>query len=462
LTEPDSSSLLFITLLFCLFALHALFAAGQEAIMSLRHSRRLQLIEKGNSAAVMIDRWLKEATHRISAERLALKLFEFLIITLALWTYTTPLAQLISPKNNLIAILVIIAVTMTTLLIVGELIPREIGRNYAEFLALKLIYPLHLFSYLASPVAEFVARFGRIFSFNPETNGGYPEPDVITEDDLRTYMDASEEGGMLNEVEKEMIYSIFNLDDTFAREVMIPRIDVVAIEANTSTTEALDIILAAGHSRLPVYVESIDNIVGILYAKDLLTHWQKGGRSRPVLGLEREVYFVPETKPVSELLPELQARKIQIAIVVDEYGGVAGLVTIEDIIEEIVGEIQDEYDLEEFYLERISEDEFIFSARMDLDDINNIMTIDLPTDETDTLGGLVYTTFGGVPEVGDMVEIENLRLTVLSVDGRRIKTVKIQRQNTITTPEQHKSAKVIEKTNSRLVAEPSKVVSRSS
>lgn len=457
--EPDSTFSI-IAVLFCLFALHALFAAGQEAIVSLRHSRRLQLIEKGNSAAVIIDRWMKEATHRISAERLALKLFEFLIITLALWAYTTPLARLISPQNNLIAIIIIMAVTMVTLLIFGELIPREIGRNYAESVALRLVYPLNLFAYLASPLAKFVARFGRIISFGPKTNSEYPEADVITEDDLRTYLDASEEGGMLNEAKKGMIDSIFNLDDTFAREVMIPRIDVVAIEANTSTTAALDIILAAGHSRLPVYSESIDNIVGILYAKDLLTHWQGGGKSRPVSGLEREVYFVPETKPVSELLPELQARKIQIAIVVDEYGGVAGLVTIEDIIEEIVGEIEDEYDQEEFYLERISDDEFIFSARMDLDDINNVMSIDLPTDETDTLGGLVYTTCGGVPEVGDVVEVQELRLTVLSVDGRRIKTVKIQRRNTMAHPEENKSAKLIGDHNSRLVGETHKAVSR--
>ena len=206
-----------------------------------------------------------------------------------------------------------------------------------------------------------------------------------------------------------------------------PRIDVVAVEAQTSVQEALSIILEAGHSRLPVYTDNIDNIVGLLYAKDLLAHWRDGGEPSSVQPLVREVYFVPETKPVSDLLRELQTRKLQIAIVVDEYGGMAGLVTIEDVLEEIVGEIQDEYDSDEFFMERITDHEYIFNARADLDDINHIMSINLPTEENDTLGGLVYAMVGRVPEVGDSVEVADTRLTVLAVDGRRIGRVKIQR-----------------------------------
>jgi CBS domain containing-hemolysin-like protein len=285
---------------------------------------------------------------------------------------------------------------------------------------------------------------------------------VITEDDLRTYMDASEEGGALGEEEKEMIYSIFNLDDTSTREIMIPRIDMVAIDADAPVREALDTILEAGHSRLPVYVNSVDNVVGIIYAKDLLAHWRNGGEPRPVHGLEREVYYVPEAKPVSELLRDMQAKKVQIAIVVDEYGGTAGLVTIEDIMEEIVGEIQDEYDSEEFFMERISQYEFIFSARMDLDDINDIMSTNLPTDESDTLGGLIYTMLGRVPEVGDSVEVDDLYLTVLAVDGRRIKTVKIQRLGNSDDEQEHQRASAEGKNNSRLIGDARKAVRGSS
>lgn len=322
-------------------------------------------------------------------------------------------------------VLVTIVAVLVTLLF-GELIPREIARSYAEPLALWSIYPFNFLSYLAAPLARFITKVGRSLTGRWDEAGDYGLG-TITEEDLRTYVDAGEEGGLLKEEEKEMIYSIFDLGDTLAREIMVPRIDVVAVEADTPVAEALDIILEAGHSRVPVYDDIIDNIIGILYAKDLLAHWRNGGQPRPVRGLEREVYYVPETKPVSDLLRELQSKKVHIAIVVDEYGGTAGLVTIEDILEEIVGEIQDEYDTEEFLMDRISDDEYIFSARMDLDDINDLMAVDLPTDESDTLGGLVYSMLGRVPSVGDTLDVADLHLTVLAVDGRRIVQVKAQR-----------------------------------
>jgi putative hemolysin len=224
-----------------------------------------------------------------------------------------------------------------------------------------------------------------------------------------------------------MIYSIFEFGDTLAREVMVPRIDVVAIEVNTSIMEALDVVLQAGHSRIPVYQETIDNIVGMLYAKDLLQYWRSGAENLKLRDILRDVYYIPETKKVDELLQELQQRKVHIAIVVDEYGGTAGLVTIEDILEEIVGEIQDEYDSEEAFMEFISDDEIIFNGRMDLDDINRIMEIDLPTDRSDTLGGLIYSSLGRMPVIGDKVRIQNVESTVLSVAGRRIKKVKVVR-----------------------------------
>jgi putative hemolysin len=192
--------------------------------------------------------------------------------------------------------------------------------------------------------------------------------------------------------------------------------------------------------------------VGILYAKDLLTHWREGGEVQAVSNLARDVYFVPETKSVSELLRELQARKVHIAIVVDEYGGTAGLVTIEDILEEIVGEIQDEYDPEEFLMQQVSPDEYIFSARMDLDDINDIMGTSLPTEDADTLGGLVYNVLGRVPLVGDGIDVEDLHLTVLDVDGRRIGRVRAQRlKDKPLDIERQEQAVGVQKKASRLV-----------
>jgi CBS domain containing-hemolysin-like protein len=202
---------------------------------------------------------------------------------------------------------------------------------------------------------------------------------------------------------------------------------MVAVEVNTGIMDALDVAIQAGHSRIPVYEETIDNIVGILYAKDLLQYWRDDTSSLKLRDILRNVYYIPESKKVDELLQELQQRKVHIAIVVDEYGGTAGLVTIEDILEEIVGEIQDEYDSEEAFMEVLSEDEIIFNGRMDLDDVNHIMGLELPTDRTDTLGGLVYSNLGRVPVVGDRIRIQNVEITVLSVVRRQIKKVKVVR-----------------------------------
>jgi putative hemolysin len=446
-----------------LLAVHAFFATAKEAIVSTRKSRRLQLIEEGNHAAELVNNLAEDATRLLTTEQLVLKFVGFFIVGLAAFVYTLPLARLIS-TDSFTAMVIITIVAVLVTLIFGELIPREIARSYAEPIALWSIYPFNLLSHLAAPLARMITGVGRLLTGRWDKADDY-SLSAITEEDLRTYVDASEEGGLLEKDEKEMIYSIFDLGDTLAREIMVPRIDVVALEADMSVMEALDIFLEEGHSRLPVYDDNIDNIIGILYAKDLLAHWRKGGEPRPVRGLEREVYYVPETKPVSDLLRELQSKKVHIAIVVDEYGGTAGLVTIEDILEEIVGEIQDEYDVEEFYMDRISDDEYIFSARVDLDDINDIMSVDLPTDESDTLGGLVYAMLGRVPMIGDAVDVASLRLTVLTVEGRRIGTVKIQRLKNDET-NQRGSAKEKEtaatpKRPSTLVSSPRNAISGS-
>ena len=424
--DPDSTTS--IILLLALLALHAFFAAAKEAVVSVRKARRLQLLDEGHAAASLLNKLAEDASRLLATEQLALKFISFFIIALAVLVYAPSLATLLA-VSQLAAAGMIIVVTVLITLVFGDLAPRELARRHAESLALRSIYPLYYLSLLTVPLARLVTRFSRALTgHSSETDGDMLG--LITEEDLRTYVDAGEEGGALKEDEKEMIYSIFDLDDTVARQIMTPRIDVVAVEANTSVNEALDVLLEAGHSRLPVYEGNIDNIIGILHARDLLAHWRAGGEPRLVRGLEHEVHFVPETRSVSDLLRDLQRQKLQIAVVVDEYGGMAGLVTIEDILEEIVGEIHDEYDSEEFFMERISDNEYIFNARADLDDVNDIMSIDLPAEETDTLGGLVYTLLGRVPEVGDRVDVDKFRLTVLAVEGRRIGRVKVQRLQT--------------------------------
>jgi CBS domain containing-hemolysin-like protein len=263
----------------------------------------------------------------------------------------------------------------------------------------------------------------------------------VTEYELRNWVDNGEVEGSLDEDERQMIYSIFHFGETLCREIMIPRIDMVTMEINAPLEEAIQTLIQSGHSRVPVYEDTIDNIIGLLYSKDLLKVRQEGQSLAMIRSLLRPPYFVPEAKKVDDLLDEMQGRRIHVAVVVDEYGGVAGLVTLEDIVEEIVGEIRDEYDqAEELKYTQVGPGEYIFNARIDLEEVNQLMDSHITKDIADTLGGLVYGLVGQAPAVGVTVEVEGLTLQVEQVTGRRIRKVRARRLLT----EQEKEAEAKE------------------
>ncbi len=250
----------------------------------------------------------------------------------------------------------------------------------------------------------------------------------MTEDELKTWVESEQEEGGLEREERQMIYSIFQFGDTLAREIMVPRMDMLAFEVNTSLSQATKALTESGHSRVPVYEHDIDNIIGLLYAKDLLQIMQVGQKKAGIRDLLRPAYFVPDTKKADALLAEMQAQRIHMAIVVDEYGGVAGLVTLEDIIEEIIGEIQDEYDLsEEDLVQQAGPDEYVFLGRIDLDDFNEVMDSNIPKVESDTLAGYLYDHFGRVPHEGESLQTDGLLLTIEQIIGRRIRRVRARR-----------------------------------
>lgn len=231
----------------------------------------------------------------------------------------------------------------------------------------------------------------------------------------------------IEENEREMIVSILEMNETSARELMVPRIDMVTMNDTTSLRDALDIIINAGHSRIPVYENNIDSVVGVLYAKDLLKCFRDNDTERPIRELLRPAYFVPASKKVDALFQEMQKQRVHIVMVVDEYGGTAGLVTIEDILEEIVGDIQDEYDLEEdVYVQSIAPDTYLLNSRLDIYSLTKLLDIELETESADTLGGLLYNLMEHVPDQGETVEHEGWRFTVLSLDGRRIEQVRAE------------------------------------
>jgi len=250
----------------------------------------------------------------------------------------------------------------------------------------------------------------------------------MTEDELRTWVESEQEEGGLEREERQMIYSIFQFGNTLAREIMVPRMDMLAFEVSASLTHAAKAFTQSGHSRVPVYENDIDNIIGLLYAKDLLHIMQDGQKRASMRELLRPAYFVPDTKKADALLTEMQSQRIHMAIVVDEYGGVAGLVTLEDIIEEIIGEIQDEYDLsEEEPVQEVSPGEYVFLGRIDLDDFNEVLGSNIPKVESDTLAGFLYDHFGRVPHDGESIQTAGLLITIEQVIGRRIRRVRAQR-----------------------------------
>ena len=260
---------------------------------------------------------------------------------------------------------------------------------------------------------------GRLFGLSAEDRV------TATEEDLRILVDAVEETQALEDEEREMITSIFEMSDRDVAQIMVPRIDVVAVEAARTVSEAMDVAISSGHSRLPVYEADLDHIAGVVHLRALADALRNGRGEEPVAELVRPMHVVPETKKIDELLREFQDQHLQVALVADEYGGTAGIVTIEDLVEEIVGEIRDEYDVEEERIQMLSEHEAILDAGLSIHDANEVLPLNLNDDDYDTIGGLVYDRLAKVPSPGDEVQLDHFTIKVLSTKGRRVQRVRI-------------------------------------
>ncbi len=253
---------------------------------------------------------------------------------------------------------------------------------------------------------------------------------TMTEEELKNWVEVGPAEGNLEKGERQMIYSIFHFGDTLTREVMVPRIDVLALDINSTIGEARKAFIDAGHSRVPVYEDTIDNVVGLLYAKDLLASLDDQTSIADNRHILRTAFFVPETKKVDELLAEMQKNGVHMTLVVDEYGGVAGVVTLEDIVEEIVGEIYDEYDqVEEQLFQKLSENDYNFLGRVPLDDFNDVTGLNIATDNADTLGGFLYGELGHIPAPGELVQAGGVDFVIEEVIGRRILKVRAHLQD---------------------------------
>ncbi|HEY0754878.1 MAG TPA: hemolysin family protein [Ktedonobacteraceae bacterium] len=264
----------------------------------------------------------------------------------------------------------------------------------------------------------------------------------VTEEELRLLVTVGEEEGVLEEAETEMIHSIFEFADTPVRDVMIPRIDIVALEKGATVEQAVDLALEGGLSRIPVYEETIDNIIGVLYTKDMLKQLREKYHEKSIHDLVRPAYFVPETKKLDDLLLEIRQKRVHMGIVIDEYGSVSGLVTIEDLVEEIVGDIQDEYDHEETLYEQVNDHEYVISAKLSIEEFNDLMGTKLENEDYDTLGGFLYAQLDKIPVTGDTITFEHHRFTILTTRGRRIVRVQVE-----LVPNEETSVTVQQETN---------------
>lgn len=405
-------------------------AAARSAFLNARRARLEQMVEAREAGAVLALRVAQDATPLVATIRLAQTLCRFFVAGVATFVFAPPLANVLAvapglaPQATALAVVIIAGGAAIVVVVWVEMVPEALVLPQAERWAIRFAPLVSALEWAFAPLVRLASWASGLIALPL----GGQAPQVVTEEEIKTMVDAGEEGGAIEEEEKEMIYSIFQFADTLAREVMVPRIDVTALDVAMPYAEAIEAVLSAGHSRIPVYSGTIDNVIGLLYAKDLLRVWHEGGAQRTLQSLLRPAHFVPEAKTLDKLLAEMLQQRIHMAVVVDEYGGTAGLVTLEDIVEEIVGEIRDEYDAaEELPFQKVAEGEYIFDGGINLDDVNELLDARLPNEDVDTLAGYIYGQLGRVPATGDVVTAEGLVLEVQSVTGRRIRKVRARR-----------------------------------
>lgn len=426
----DPSSLSSILLLILLIALHAWMQFSYTVLTNIRRAALRERSEAGDKKAQDTLTLSDDLPRLYITTQLLLTLLRFAIVASATIYIAEPIIYadssgfFLEPGLGYVVVLLPIALLAY---IVGELVPAAFGNAYADQAASVVTTVMRPLVFVLSPLVAVLVRLSRTIA---KISGGEDVRKAVTEEEIMSLVSVGQRGGTIEDEEKEMIYSVLQFGETLAREVMVPRPDVTAVEIDQPLEEALKKFIESGHSRIPVYEEEIDDIKGLLYAKDLLTLWHNGEQQATIRAIMRPAYFVPETKRADMLFKEMQERKVHLAVIVDEYGGTAGIVTIEDLVEEIVGDIKDEYDVnEEAEYIQLGEKEYIVDGSMNLDDLNEMMDIDLPTDEADSIGGYIYSQLGRVPDVGETIEESehHVSMRIEAVENRRIRKVHIIR-----------------------------------
>ena len=435
----DPDILIQILVLLLLVFANAFFAMSEIAIISLNDNKLKALAEEGDKKAKKVLKLTEDVTGFLSTIQIGVTLAGFLASASAAATFAEPLAEWAAvvifkmPQaseflNTVAMVLVTILISYVTL-VLGELAPKRIAMKKSEKVAFKSVEILLFINAIMKPFVK-VLSFStnvvlRLFGIDPNE-----QDEEVTEEEIRLMVDAGEENGVLEESQKEMINNIFEFDDAVVAEVMTHRTDIEAVEITDSIEDVVKIAVEEGFSRIPVYEDELDNIVGILYIKDLLPYVGKTvPQGKKISKLMREVSFVPESKKCGDLFEEMTEKHIHMVIVSDEYGGVAGLVTIEDLLESIVGNIQDEYDMEEEEAVQLNETTFELDGTADIEEVEETLEITFPEGEYETIGGFIMSEIGHIPTEDEeaVVEFSGYRLTVKEVDERRIERVLAER-----------------------------------
>ena len=421
-----------IFILIILIGLNAFFAASEIAFISLNDNKIEKQAKEGNKKAKQINKMLESPSKFLATIQIGITLAGFLSSAFASDAFADVLAPIlnniipigISVWQSISIILITIILSFFTL-IFGELVPKRLAMKNYEKIAFGTIGIIRMISILTAPFVKLLTvstnAISKLFGV------GENEEEIVTEEEIKMMVDQGEENGTIEEEEKELINNVFEFNDITVSEIMTHRTDIFAVDINTSAEELLEQIVKddCKHSRIPVYDETIDEIKGVIYVKDLLKNIQK--KNFKIKNLMKEAYFVSQSKLINELFRELQKNKKQIAIIVDEYGGTAGLITMEDILEEIVGDIYDEYDEIEEEYQKIDEKTYILSGSMPIYDVNKLLASNIPEGDYDTLSGYLQEELGRIPleEENPIIETEELTFKIEEYEDKRIMKVKV-------------------------------------
>lgn len=432
--DPAGNSIMFDLLLLVFFTLlNAFFAGAEMAVVSVNKNRIRFLAEEGNKKAKVIEKLFDDSTRFLSTIQVAITFAGFYSSASAAAGIAPVLTQWLEgagvPYSYQIAHNGVTLVLMFFNLVFGELVPKRIALQKAEAFCMLTVMPVHYISIVLSPFIKLLSVSTKLVLklLRMKTED---QEEAVTEEEIKALLKMGNESGTFDDDEREMIDSVFKFDDRTAREIMVPRREVFAVDIEEPFEEVIDEILATRHSRIPVYEESIDNIIGVLHIKDVMIELRKNSLGQAdIRRMLHKPFFVPETKDADELFRAMQETRHHMAVLVDEYGGFSGIVTIEDLVEEIMGEINEEYEEVVPEIEALGEDEFLLDGSILIDDLNEELGLKLETENYDTLSGYLIEKLGHIPGKDDRDEIEadNLRFSVEEVKDNRIVRVRLKR-----------------------------------